>query len=300
MSDSTHQREYGMGWAARAIGIAAALGLAAVMVSKGRGADNAEPARFAYGSMASQFGELWLPQTGGPAPVIVMVHGGCWQSSYELDLMHPLSEDLRAAGVAVWNIEYRRLGETGGGYPGTFADVGQAVDTLRGLATKYPLNLAKVVAVGHSAGGHLALWAAARLRLPAGSAIAAKEPLRLAGVVTLAGINDLAAYAANGPACGGATTINRLIDAGDRPTGSAYADTSPRALLPLGVPQVIASGSRDGIVPAEFGRDYAVAAKAAGDKVEEITIPGADHFALIEPGSSAWKTLRPKLLELLR
>jgi acetyl esterase/lipase len=279
--------------------LAGAFFAAATLIHVGRAAD-AVPERFAYGPGPSQFGELWLPETAGAVPIVVMVHGGCWQSSYGLDLMHALSADLRGAGVAVWNIEYRRLGETGGGYPGTFADIAQAVDALRGLATKHPLNLAKVVAVGHSAGGHLALWAAARPRLPPASPLAARDPLPLAGVVTLAGINDLAAYAENGPACGGASTINRLIDASGRPAGQAYADTSPRALLPLGVPQVIASGSRDGIVPADFGRTYAAAAKAAGDRADVVEIAGADHFALIDPGSAAWKTLRRRLLDLLR
>jgi acetyl esterase/lipase len=289
-----------MTWAARAIGFAA-VALVAISVPKGGEAADAVPERFAYGPGPSQFGELWLPEaSAAPGPVVVMVHGGCWQSSYGLDLMHALSTDLRGAGVAVWNIEYRRLGETGGGYPGTFADVGQAVDSLRGLATKHPLNLAKVVAVGHSAGGHLALWAAARPRLPPGSPLAVRDPLALAGVITLAGINDLAAYAENGPACGGASTINRLIDASGRAGGQAYTDTSPRALLPLGVPQVIASGSRDGIVPADFGRTYAAAATAAGDRAEAVEIAGADHFALIDPGSAAWKTLRRRLLDLLR
>lgn len=289
-----------MRWAGRSVGFVAACGVAAALLWRpGWGAD-AVPERFAYGPGPSQFGELWLPQAGGPAPVVAMVHGGCWQSSYGLDLMHSLAADLSGRGVAVWNIEYRRLGDSGGGYPGTFADVGAAVDVLRGLATKHPLNLAKVVAVGHSAGGHLALWAAARHRLPAASAVAVRDPLRIAGVMTLAGIDDLAAYAENGPACGGASTINRLIDASGRPGGSAYADTSPRALLPIGVPQVIASGSRDGIVPADFGRAYGAAAKAAGDPVEVVEIAGADHFALIEPGSAAWKQLRPRLLDMLR
>lgn len=288
-----------MRWAGWGIGFATILAMAALLWRPGWTADSVSE-RFAYGSGPSQFGELWLPQAGAPAPVVVMVHGGCWQSSYGLDLMHALSEDLRDAGVAVWNIEYRRLGESGGGYPGTFADVGAAVDALRGLATTHPLNLAKAVAVGHSAGGHLALWAAARPRLPANSPIASRDPLRLTGVLTLAGINDLAAYAENGPACGGAATIDRLTGASGRPADTAYTDTSPRALLPLGVPQIVASGSRDGIVPAEFGRAYAAAAKAAGDRAEEITIPSADHFALIAPGSSAWKTLRPQLLEMLR
>jgi len=271
-----------MGRAARTIGFVLAVALTAVGCRGGSAADPIDAERIAYGPAASQFAELWLPAGSGPAPVVAMVHGGCWLSRYGLDLMHPLALDLRRAGIAVWNIEYRRLGEDGAGYPGTFADVGQAIDMLREAARRHPLNLAKVVALGHSAGGHLALWAAARRRLPLG------------GVMTLAGINDLAAYAADGPACSGADTIGKL--SGTR----SYADTSPRALLPIGVPQVIVSGSRDGIVPPEFGRGYAAAAKAAGDRVEAVELGGADHFALIDPGSSAWKTLRPLLLEMLR
>src|SRR5215472_15163769 len=98
--------------------------------------------RIPYGNAQSQFGELWLPQSSGaPAPVVVLVHGGCWRRSYGLDLMAPMAKDLRDRGLAVWNIEYRRLGEPGGGYPGTFADVGQAFDALRALGQRYPLNL---------------------------------------------------------------------------------------------------------------------------------------------------------------
>jgi acetyl esterase/lipase len=155
------------------------------------------------------------------------------------------------------------------------------------------------VAVGHSAGGHLALWAAARHRLPPGSALAGPDPQPLAAVVTLAGIDDLARYAAAGPACGGAATIDALIGARDRPAGSAVADTSPAALLPIGVRQIVASGTNDGIVPARFGHDYAALARAAGDPVEAIDLPG-DHFALIDPGSAAWTTLRAKILDLFK
>jgi acetyl esterase/lipase len=255
----------------------------------------AAPQRFAYGPPPSQFGELWLPSGATKAPVVVLIHGGCWQSSYGLDLMDPLAADLREHGVAVWNIEYRRLGEAGGGYPGTFADVGAAIDTLRGLATRYPLDLTRVAAVGHSAGGHLALWAAARPKLPAGSAVRIADPLPLGFVVTLAGINDLAAYHERGPACGGGTTIDALIDARTR-SAAAYADTSPRVLLPLGVEQLVVSGDEDGIVPAPFGRDYAKAAIAADDKVTALELPGADHFALINPASPGWGTVRERLL----
>jgi len=145
--------------------------------------------RIAYGQAPSQFGELWLPAGSGPVPVAMLLHGGCWQSSYGLGLMDPMAEDLYRQGIAVWNVEYRRLGESGGGYPGTFLDVGQAVDALRNLPQRPSLDLRRLVAIGHSAGGHLALWAAARHRVPQGSALAVAEPQRIAAVMTLAGIN---------------------------------------------------------------------------------------------------------------
>jgi acetyl esterase/lipase len=254
--------------------------------------------RIAYGSAASQFGELWLPAQAGPAPVVVLIHGGCWQDSYGLGLMNRLAANLRDHGAAVWNIEYRRLGEAGGGYPGTFADVGASIDALRGLARRYAIDPDRVAIVGHSAGGHLALWAAARSRLPAASPLKTGDPLPIRLVVTLAGINDLAAYHERGPACGGGATIDALIDARRRGP-DAFADTSPRALLPLGVPQLIVSGDNDGIVPASFGRDYAAAAKAAGDPVAILDLPDEDHFALIDPGSGGWPSLREQILRVL-
>ncbi|HZT89228.1 MAG TPA: alpha/beta hydrolase [Stellaceae bacterium] len=265
------------------------------------GSGGAAAQRFAYDRAPSQFGELRLPPASKGRPVAVLIHGGCWQRSYGLDLMTPLAEDLARQGIAVWNIEYRRLGESGGGYPGTFLDVAAALDTLRGLAPRYGLDLAHVVAVGHSAGGHLALWAAARPRLPKASPLAAPDPLRLSGVVSLSGITDLEAYRNGGPgACGEPGTIDRVTGAAGRAGQNVYADTSPRALLPLGVPQLVVSGERDRIVPTGFARGYARAATAAGDRVELLEIPDADHFALIDPASSAWGAIRAKLLALLR
>lgn len=257
----------------------------------------AATAKLAYGPLPQQFGELWLPGGPGPHPLVVLVHGGCWQASVPaFTLMNHMAEALRKEGIAVWNVEYRRLGEEGGGYPGSFADVAAALDHARALAGPHRLDLGRVVLAGHSAGGHLALWAAARHRLPKGSPLAAADPLRVAKVVTLAGINDLADYRARGPNCGGAETVEALVGFQARGGGAAFADTSPAALLPLGVPQVVLSGDLDRIVPDSFGRAYANLAAAAGDTVRQATLPGAGHFELVDPAFAGW----PVLLGALR
>lgn len=256
--------------------------------------------RIAYGADLLQFGELWLPAGPGPHPVVLMIHGGCWRADLPgLELMDYASADLRAHGVAVWNIEYRRIGHAGGGYPGTFQDVAAAADHLRAIAAPHKLDLRRVIASGHSAGGHLAVWALARHRLPAGSPLRMGDPLPLAGAVSLAGIIDLAAYHADGPdACGGPGTIDALVGARARPE-PAYADTSPPWMLPIGKPQVIISGDLDPIVPSRFGAGYANAAKAAGDPAEQADIPDAGHFELIDPTAPAWTRIRAELLKML-
>jgi acetyl esterase/lipase len=258
--------------------------------------------RIAYGQGRDQFGDLWLPAGPGAHPVAVLIHGGCWQASLPgVELMAYMADDLRRRGFVVWNLEYRRLGEAGGGYPGTFADIGRGVDFLRVLARTYRLDFRHVVLVGHSAGGQLALWAAARPRLPASSPLRAGDPLRVAGVVTLAGIDDLEAYRLNGPeACGGPATIDQLVGAGDRHGQALFADTSPAALAPIGVPQVVISGDLDPIVPEPFGRDYAARARAAGDTARSLDIGGAGHFELIDPRAAAWRAIEPAIEQLAR
>jgi acetyl esterase/lipase len=252
--------------------------------------------RIAYGPDPLQFGELWLPEGRGPHPVVVLIHGGCWRADLPgLELMDYMAEDLRRSGAAVWNIEYRRLGETGSAYPDIFADVGRAVDHLRALAPQHRLNSRRVVFSGHSAGGQLALWAAARPRLPRASPLFAPNPLRPRAVVTLAGINDLEAYRASGPAaCGGPEVVNRLVNAAVRP--APFADTSPAALLPLRVPQAVVSGALDKIVPSRFGADYAAAAARAGDRTRHIDLAGAGHFELIDPTSAAWPQVEREIM----
>ena len=203
------------------------------------------------------------------------------------------AEDLRRRGFAVWNLEYRRLGE-GGGYPATFQDIAQGVDMLRKLAGAHGLDLRHVVLVGHSAGGQLALCAAGRRCIAKTSVLFTPAPLPVARVITLAGINDLQTYRRLGPeACGGPATIDALVSAGRKPGIDVFADTSPAALPPIGVAQTIVSGSLDLIVPPVFGADYAAKARKAGDKADDIAIPDAGHFDLIDPLSDAWKRIEP-------
>ena len=250
--------------------------------------------RIAYGAGPQQFGELWLSRSPGLHPLVVMIHGGCWRADLPgLELQTPLSEALASRGWAVWNIEYRRLGHDGSGYPGTFQDVAAGIDAVRGFARTQKIDLKRVVFMGHSAGGHLAAWAAGRAKLPPTSPLFTKAPLSPSAVVTLAGINDLEAYKDHGPdACGGPDTIDRLTGFGARGP-AAYLDTSPPRLLPLERGQMVISGALDPIVPSSFGEKYGSAAMKSGDPVQVMTVEGAGHFELIDPRSAAWSRLFP-------
>lgn len=258
--------------------------------------------RIAYGPDALQFGELWLPRGSGHHPVIVLIHGGCWRADLPgLELMDYMAADLRDRGYAVWNIEYRRIGHPGGGYPGTFQDVAAGLDHLRTIAPHYRLDLRRVAVSGHSAGGHLALWAAARDRLPTDSPLRTADPLPVRGVVSLAGIPDLDAYRRTGPdACGGPSTIDGLVGVQEPGGRNVFSDTSLPVLLPLGDPQVVVSGALDPIVPPRFGQEYAATATAAGDPARSVVLDGAGHFDLIDPTSAVWPQVVDALASLLR
>jgi acetyl esterase/lipase len=258
--------------------------------------------RISYGPDALQFGELWLPRGQGRHPVIVLIHGGCWRADLPgLELMDYMAADLRDRGYAVWNLEYRRIGHPGGGYPGTFQDIAKGLDQLRTIGPQYRLDLRKVAVSGHSAGGHLALWAAARDRLPSGSPLRTSDPLPIRAAVSLAGIADLNSYRQTGPdACGGPSTIDRLVGIQQPEGRNVFADTSPPDLLPLGDRQVVISGALDPIVPPRFGQDYAAAAAASGDPARSIVVEGAGHFELIDPTSAAWAQVAGTFDRLLR
>jgi acetyl esterase/lipase len=255
-------------------------------------------AKIAYGDDPLQFGELWLPNGQGPWPVVVLVHGGCWQAALPgTELMDYLAADLRDRGFAVWNIEYRRIGHPGGAWPGTFTDIAHGIDHLRALAGPRGLDLARVVLVGHSAGGHLANWAAARPGLPKASPLWSAAPLPVKGVVGLAGIDDLESFRGTGPdRCGGPQTIDDLVSAAARPGQDVYADTSPARLPAPAAEVVVVSGALDPIVPPSFGPPF-----AARWNARAIEIEGTGHFELIDPTSPAWKSvILPEIERLAR
>jgi acetyl esterase/lipase len=256
--------------------------------------------RIAYGSGPLQFGELRLPATAGPHPVAIVVHGGCWvaklgeldERAVALDNMRPLAAALTEAGIATWNVEYRRLGHDGGGWPGTFHDVAHAADHLRTLAREQPLDLERVIAIGHSAGGHLAVWLAARGRVPVTSELHAPDPLPLIGAVNLDGPADLQSMVPLQDRICGRPVITELMEGAPVERPERYHATSPVELLPLGVRQKVHAGR----MFAEQAEAYEDLARRAEDPVTAIIIPDAGHFEFIDPESTAW----PRVLESVR
>lgn len=256
-------------------------------------------ARLAYGPDSLQFGDLRVPGGAGPHPVVVIIHGGCWLAAYDLTLMDAMATNLTEQGYATWNLEYRRVGNPAGGWPNTFTDVARGVNHLRTIAATYPLDLDRVVVVGHSAGGHLALWLAGMPQLPSDSPIAVADPLPLTGIVSLAGITDPATYLVReGGGCG--ASVDELLGGLPEQVPTHYQQGSPFALAPLGVPQVLITGAADHIVPVSHIEPYYEKARAGGDPVELVIVEGAGHFEVIAPGSIAWDEVEGAIGRLLQ
>jgi acetyl esterase/lipase len=235
-----------------------------------------------YGGKVNQLVDLWLPIAPSLRPVVLMAHGGCWQSDVaDRRIMNWIAADLRNRGIAVWNVEYRGVDRKGGGYPGTFHDVAAAADALRTQAGRYGLDTRRIVAIGHSAGGHLVLWLAGRPRLPEASPLRTADPLSIQTAISLGGLPDLE-QAARPPGSGcGTEVIARL-------TGGRFADTSVPRLAPLGIPQLLINGREDRIIPAAYAEDYAARMRRAGDQVDVRFVERTGHVELIAPESAAW------------
>ncbi|MFN0177900.1 MAG: alpha/beta hydrolase [Gemmatimonadales bacterium] len=254
----------------------------------------------AYGADSLQFGELFLPRPRGTAvaPVAVLIHGGCWLSGFDRRHLRQLATTIAGEGIAVWSIEYRRVGNPGAGWPGTFEDIANGVDHVRRLAGPFRLDTTRAVVAGHSAGGHFALWAAARGRLPA-DAPGAGTPLQLRGAVGIAGVPDLAVVVSGERSlCGDA--IRRLMGGSPSEVPELYRLASPGRLLPLGVEQVVISGADDAVVPADLSRRYTTDATAAGDRIRLIVIPDAGHFEVVSAGTPAGAEVIRAIVTLAR
>ena len=239
-------------------------------------------ARIVYGPEPLQFGDLRLPAGDGPHPLVVFIHGGYWQAIYNLSHAGHLCVDLAKHGVATWNVEYRRVGDPGGGWPAALDDVLLALDHVRTLARDHPLHLERVVVMGHSAGGHLALLSCLR------TAVQVRAAVSLAGVVDLAAIDRIG---------DDNDVITRMLGGRPEELPDVWREGSPRSHLPLGLRYVLACGTGD----VHWGPNETMArdALAAGDDVELLALPGAGHFELVDPVAPEWIVIRERVHALL-
>jgi acetyl esterase/lipase len=262
--------------------------------------------KYQYGEDVSQWGELFLPDLpdgGEHRGVVVVIHGGYWRSQYGAELGEPLAKDLAAHGMAAWNLEYRRAGN-GGGWPNTFADVLAGIDKLGDLAAPHALNLGPVVALGHSAGGHLAAWAAGRgklaqlgmpdvdrqlLRKSDGSAVHLTGVVSQSGLLNLAGAEQL--NLSNG-------AVSNLLGGSSSKYPLRYKYADPMTSLPLRVPVYAVHGADDTTVPLSQSESYVNAAAAARMTAKLVMVPG-DHYAIIDPKMPAYRTCRELVRTLL-
>ena len=235
-------------------------------------------ARIAYGKDPLQFGDLRLPHGAGPHPVVVFVHGGFWRNAYNLDHAGHLCAALTRAGAVTWSLEYRRIGDPGGGWPGTLDDVLHGAEHIMRIAPRYGMDLQRLVAAGHSAGGQLVLW------------LAAQRALDLRGVIPLAAVSDLRrAWAMQ--LSGG--VVRQFLGGSPDQFPQRYAATSPIELLPISVPQRVLHGTADNIVPFEMSERFAKKSQNA----RLAPLKGAGHFELIDPRAREWATVQKNILD---
>lgn len=261
--------------------------------------------KLAYGKDDLQFGELRLPKTKGPHAVVVLVHGGCFVDRLPgrdprdttFEPLRPLAVALTEAGVATWNLEYRRAGNPGGGWPRSYLDLGAGVDFLRTIAKANQLDLNRVVVVGHSSGGPLVHWLAARPKLPPTSLVYAKDPLHLSGVVNIDGPPDLAAAQPMERKFCPVPGFTLFMGGTALEQPERYREGS--AAPPIGVPQTIVAG---GLLLGAYDlvSSYETSATAKGDSVIVLKLEGSGHFDMLSPGSPFGKSLIKAILDLTK
>jgi len=271
------------------------------------------PHRVSYGPEPTSVGELTIPSTGArPFPVVVLLHGGCWISKRSgIADMRPMAAMLATHGIASWNMEYRRVGHEGGGWPGTYRDLSAGTEYLRELAKSYPLDLAHVVVAGHSSGGYFGAWLAGRAHLPPASPIAARSPLKLAGLVLLDTFLDprvIDSHGTDGSLFCGEPVLPGLVGGDPSAVPDQLRQVSPLTLLPYGIPQeYVVSSLRYPVKqdrPLAEGRttlevaDYPALARKAGDTVAVHIVPDADHFDFVKAGTPAWTAVEAALVRI--
>jgi len=233
--------------------------------------------RIAYGADQFQFGELRVPSGNGPHPVAIVIHGGYWRAAYDLAHIGYLCEALTREGLATWSLEYRRIGNPGGGYPGTLDDIATGAAHLKKMAASKRMDLDRVVATGHSAGGQLVLW------------LAKQRVVKLNRVIPLAPVADLRrAFELRLSD----TVVADFLGGSPAKVPEHYRAASPIEMVPLGVEQRVIHGVNDNVVPISISRDYVAAARSRGDDATLTEIAGAGHFELIDPRSAAWDVVK--------
>jgi acetyl esterase/lipase len=247
-----------------------------------------EKIKIQYGQDSLQFGNLMLPSASSGSPVVMIIHGGCWSNNYDYTLMDEMAFDLAQRGYVTWNIEYRRIEDEGGGWPGSFNDVANAFKHLTKIAKDYPLDLNNIIVTGHSAGGHLALMLGAQPQIKPKSQIKVSDLPPIKGIISLAGITDLSTYLSP-DWCG--SNILKLVGGSPDQYPDRYKEGSPITYLPLNIPQKLITGVNDKRVSVDHITPYSNRAKEVGDPIELLTIPDAGHFEVIKPGSVAWKKI---------
>ena len=254
------------------------------------GATHTEP----YGPDPLEYGELRVPKGAGPFPLVIIVHGGCWTSGFAtLSYLRPLAADLAAKGVASWNIEYRQIGDKGGAWPGTFQDWAVATDHIRALAKAYPLDLSRVVVIGHSAGASGALWIAARANVPAQSPIHGAHPLKIAAAIAIDGPGDLKAFIGPDQQICGGPVIAQLMGGSPAQVPARYAQANPIQLLPSHVPSTLDAAV---VLSPDAAQAYRAAATAKGDRVEVRAFSGIGHFDMLSPDTPTGKIVEAEIL----